>query len=94
MLHKVNGSLKGLKAERLRQLQRQLQPLGYEFNQELSQFEKVGTLESAVNELVPIYEELGWDAEHDLVLEETVEDSAYSGKYVNGRVIREFPRGV
>ncbi len=94
MFHKVNGSLKGLAKERLRQLKKQLEPLGYEFSSDLSEFKKVGTIESAVNELVPICEQLGWNAARDLSLTETGKDGAYVSKYENGRVIRKFPRGV
>ncbi|WP_366923956.1 hypothetical protein MFMK1_000893 [Metallumcola ferriviriculae] len=94
MLNKVNGSLKGMKAERLRKLKNMLEPMGYEFSQDLSKFEKTATIESAVSELVPITEQLGFNVWEDLTLTELSEDSAYFAKYENGRVIRKFPRGV
>lgn len=94
MFHKINGTLNGVNTERLRQLRRQLEPLGYEFTADMTSFKKQGTIESAVNELVPICEELGWNTEHDLKLTESGQDPAYTAKFENGRVIRKFPRGV
>ncbi|MBO8169884.1 MAG: hypothetical protein H0Z35_11975 [Thermoanaerobacteraceae bacterium] len=93
MLHKVNGSLKGVTRERLRRLQKQLEPLGYEFSGEFN-FSKIGTIESTVNELVPICESLGWNVEKDLELTERSENGVYESRYENGRIIRKFPRGV
>ncbi len=93
MFHQVNGSLRGVKSERFRKLRKQLVPLGYEFSKDYS-FSKEGTVEAAINELVPVCEELGWDAEKDLKLTETNLDGADETKYENGRIIRKFPRGV
>ena len=93
MYQQINGSLRGVKSERFRQLRKQLEPLGYEFSNDYS-FNKEGTIEAAINELVPVCEELGWDAEKDLHLTETNLDGAHESKFENGRVLRKFPRGV
>lgn len=77
-------------------LKDKLSHMGYEFSEGLSEIaiRKPGQIEAVLNELIPVWETFGWDVEKDVELAEYSEDQAIRSKYENGRIIREFPRGV
>ena len=70
------------------ELTSRLQPLGYKFDQAQGTFLKPGKIESAIIELVPIWEDLGLDAQEMELAEYNPNLKKPSAIYENGRIER------
>lgn len=92
-MNQVRGTLPKKSAEEIRQLQSQLQEMGYEFAEGVGEisFSRPGRLESVLAEVVPVAEQAGWNVRSDLYLEETHPDKAAKSIYERGRILRLYP---
>lgn len=66
----------------------QLEPLGYEFDHAQGTFLKPGKIEAAIIELVPIWENLGFDAQEMELAEYYPKLKQPSAVYENGKIER------
>lgn len=92
-MNQVRGTLPKKSAGEVKQLQSQLQEMGYEFAEDIAEisFSRPGRLESVLAEVMPIAEKAGWNVRSDLYLEETHPDKASKSVYERGRILRLYP---
>ena len=92
----VRGKLPIKNYSAANKLQETLTGLGYEVSSADNSlfFSKPTQIEAVVNELTPIVEKAGWNVWTDLSLSQESTDKATTAVYQDGRVVREFPRGV